>query len=42
MSEKVLFVLEGKAKEPALLDAIWEFVFSRYPDHNPPKVVYTY
>lgn len=42
MSEKVLFVLEGKAKEPALLDAVWEFVFSRYPDHKPPKVVYTY
>lgn len=42
MSEKVLFVLEGKAKEPAILDAVWNFVFSRYPAHKPPKVVYTY
>lgn len=42
MSEKVLFVLEGKAKEPAVLDAIWEFVFARYTAHKPPKVVYTY
>lgn len=42
MSEKVLFVLEGKAKEPAVLDAIWGFVFARYTAHKPPKVVYTY
>ena len=42
MSEKVLFVLEGKVKEPDVLDAIWEFVFAHDRDHKPPKVVYTY
>lgn len=42
MSEKVLFVLEGKVKEPTVLDAIWEFVFARYTAHKPPKIVYTY
>ncbi len=42
MSEKVLFVLEGKVKEPDVLDAIWEFVFAHNRDHKPPKVVYTY
>lgn len=42
MSEKVLFVLEGKAKEPAVLNAIWEFVFAHYTAHKPPKVIYTY
>lgn len=38
----MLFVLEGDAKEPKILDAVWNMMYAQLGGHKPPKTVYTY